>query len=526
MQRILTCLLSCLLVLTTAGFILTMNLRSKPNVDRLWEGHDDYLKKIDKNRNAQSAPNVLFVMVDDLGYGDVSAHGALYETPNIDTLAQEGVSFENFYSSYSVCSPARFATLTGRYPYRGFADNVLFPSVNTFSPFAATRMYNSASMGGNVDGMLGDEVTLAETLQSAGYATGLFGKWHLGDYGEYLPTNQGFDYFYGSHHVNDMTPFYHVREEAGEYEVVRSIEQMRDQSRASEWIHAEIDSWVRDVVGKGEQPFFAYYASPWPHAPLFVGEDFRGKTGLGDYADCVVEFDHYLGLLLNTLEELGVLDDTIIMFTSDNGPALQGSTGGLRGAKYMMYDGGQKVPFFMRWGNSDLLKAGSVYQASATLVDIYPTLVQLCGVTGEGGTQPNFLPQDRTIDGASMLPILQNDTPIHTVENPVLHMKQEKLRAIQYAIPTTELRAQSEYAGYPYDVLHQNEYVSFKYLENEQNDNPAFFDKRRRNWLHIITDDAGENYNRAQVYPTVADEMQQRLDEIMKDFKANRRGIS
>ena len=524
-QRVFSRILSFVLVLTTVAFVLTMNLRSKPNVERMWEGHDDYLGKIDNNKTKSSSPNVLFIMMDDLGYGDISANGAIYDTPNIDRIADEGVQFVNFYSSYSVCSPSRFAALTGRYPYRGYADNVIYPTVDTISPFASTRIFNSVEMGANADGMLGDEITIAEVLKSAGYATGCFGKWHLGDYGEYLPTNQGFDYFYGSHHVNDMTPFYHVREENGEYEIVHGTDELKDQSNATKWIYEELNSWITDTVKNSDQPFFAYYATPWPHAPVFVGDEFKGASGMGTYVDCVTEFDYYLGQLFDSLEELGVMDDTIIIFTSDNGPALEGSVNDLRGGKYLAYEGGQKVPFLIRWGNNGgLFSAGSMVEESATLVDLFPTLIEMCDITGNGGEE-NFMPSDREIDGVSMIPAIKNHEVIHTYENPILHMKREDIKAIQYAIPTADILAADEYKDYDYDVLKNNEYLVFKYFKRIQNDNSAFFDKYRKNWLHILTDDVGENYNRTPTYPTIADEMRERLEEIAKDFKENRRGI-
>ena len=524
LQKVISGILSLVLVFTTIMFVLTMNLRSKPNVDRLWDGHDDYLKKVDKKTKDTKSPNVLFIMMDDLGYGDISANGAIYDTPNIDRIAKEGTQFTNFYSSYSVCSPSRFAALTGRYPYRGCADNVMYPTVSTFKPFAATRLFNSVEMGCNADGMLGDEITIAEVLKSAGYNTGCFGKWHLGDYGEYLPTNQGYDYFYGSHHVNDMTPFYHAKEENGEYEIVHGTDELKDQKNATKWIYEEINSWITDTVKNSDEPFFAYYATPWPHAPVFVGDEFKGKTGMGTYVDCVTEFDYYLGKLFDTLEDLDVMDDTIIVFTSDNGPALEGSVKDLRGGKYLAYDGGQKVPFLIRWGNNDgLFKAGSTYDEAATLVDLFPTLIDMCDVTVEG--KENVLPFDRTIDGVSMMPILKNDEIIHTKEHPILHMKREDLKAIQYAIPTKEIVAKDEYKDYNFEVLKNNEYLVFKYFDKIQNDNSAFFDKYRKNWLHILTDDKGENYNRSIVYPTIADEMHKELDRIQKDFKENRRGI-
>ena len=526
---VITSIISIILAATSSFYVITMNLRSEPNVDRLWEGHDDYLNKVDKN--TENKPNVLFILMDDLGWADVSINGGDISTPNIDSIGEEGVNFDNFYSSYSVCSPARFSLMTGRYPFRGYADNVIYPTFDTLSPFASTRIFNSIEMGNNCDGMLGDEITIAEVFQNAGYNTGAFGKWHLGDYGEYLPTNQGFDYFYGSHHVNDMTPFYHVQEENGEYEIVHGVDELivdgkKEQSKLSEWIHGEITDWITDQVTNSDEPFFAYYATPWPHGPVFAGDDFDGTTGMGTYADCVTEFDYYLGELFNTLEELGVMDDTIIVFTSDNGPALEGSTGELRGGKYTAYEAGQKVPFMIKWtNNGGLWEAGTTRKQSSVLADMFPTLIELCGITGNNG-QENYLPSDRTIDGVSMLPVLTEDTAIHTEEHPILHMKREKLKAIQYTVSTTDVLNREEYKDYDYPVLVDNEFVTFKYFRKMQNDNPAFFDKTRKNWLFILNDDISESYNRTSTYPEIAAEMNEKMDEVMDNFKANRRGIN
>ncbi len=528
-HTVVTSLLSILLAGTSVLYVLTMNLRSEPNVERLWDGHDDYLKKVDKT--ARNKPNVLFILMDDLGYGDISLNGAIYDTPNIDSIGEDGVNFDNFYSSYSVCSPARFSLMTGRYPFRGYADNVIYPTFDTFSPFASTRIFNSIEMGNNCDGMLGDEITIAEVFQQAGYNTGAFGKWHLGDYGEYLPTNQGFDYFYGSHHVNDMNPFYHVREENGEYEIVHGTDEMfkdgqKDQSQLSEWIHEEINDWITDKVTNSDDPFFAYYATPWPHGPVFAGDDFDGASGMGTYVDCVTEFDYYLGELFTTLEELGVMDDTIIIFTSDNGPALEGSTGELRGGKYLAYEAGQKVPFMIKWtNNGGLWDAGSTREQSSVLADIFPTLIDLCGITGNNG-QENYLPTDRAIDGVSMVPVLQTDTAIHTADHPILHMKREQLKALQYTMTTEEVLAREEYKDYEYPVLTENEYITFKYFRKMQNDNPAFFDKTRKNWLFVLTDDKSESYNRTSTYPTIAEELNKKLTSVMDEFESNRRGIN
>ena len=522
LQKILSMLMSVILVLTTVTFLLTMNLRSQPKTQRLWDGQDDYLRAVDRNKTSDS-PNVLFILMDDLGYGDISLNGSIYDTPNIDSIGQNGARFTNFYSSYSVCSPSRFAALTGRYPYRGFADNVLYPTVNSTTQFASTRLFNSFEMGGNADGMLGDEITIAETLHAAGYATGCFGKWHLGDYGEYLPTNQGFDYFYGSHYVNDMKPFYHVREQSGEYEIVHGYDELKDQSKATEWIYDELEGWITETASSGK-PFFAYYASPWPHAPVYAGDDYDGVSGMGTYVDCITEFDHYLGQLFDKLEDIGELDNTIIVFTSDNGPALEGSASELRGGKYLAYEGGQKVPFLIRWDKGGVFKKGTTFEQSATLVDLYPTLVDLCSITDENGKK-SYLPKDRIIDGVSMLPVLSSGEVIHTKEHPILYMKRERLKAIQYTVDTDELLSREEYKNYDYDVLTENKTISFKYFQNIQNDNSAFFDKFRKNWLHILNDDSGENYNRASVYPSVAQEMSNTMTQISNDMKNNRRGV-
>lgn len=520
-------LFSILLMGASVFQVLFMNVRTKPVTQRLWEGHDKYLDGVDEN--SAGKPNVLVIMMDDLGYGDISLNGAIYDTPNIDSIGENGLNFENFYSAYSVCSPARFACMTGRYPYRGYADNVIYPTVQTSAAFAQTRIYNSFEMGNNVDGMLGDEITIAEVFQNAGYNTAAFGKWHLGDYGEYLPTNQGFDYFYGSHHVNDMYAFYHVSEESGEYEIVHDATELRDengkkdQSMLTEWIHGEITQWITDTVTNSDEPFFAYYASPWPHGPVFAGDDFDGTSGMGTYVDCVTEFDTYLGTLFNTMEDLGVLDDTIIVFTSDNGPALEGSVGDLRGGKYLAYEGGQKVPFMLRWDNNNgLFEAKGVREQSSCLVDLFPTLIELCGITGNGGTE-NYLPSDREIDGVSMLPVITQDEVIHTAEHPILHMKREDIKGIQYTVTTESVK--EKYPDYDYAVLNDNENITFKYFDKLQNDNSAFWDKNRKNWLHILSDDYQENYNRTSVYPEISDEMHAKLDEIQNGFAENRRGI-
>lgn len=550
--------LSVLLVITSVLLVFTMNLRSNPKVFDMTAGHDDYLSRISQNANKKNNPNVLVILMDDMGYGDTSYNARKagrtpsFETPNIDSIAQNGVDMENFYANYSVCSPSRFAMMTGRYPYRGYADNVMYPTVNTILPLNTTRVFNAIEMGNNCDGMLGDEVTMAEALHSAGYATGAFGKWHLGDYGQYLPTNQGFDYFYGSHHINDNTPYYHVEEVGGQY-VMRTGADM-DQSSNTKLIHEKMIAWL-DKQAASDQPFFAYYATPWPHAPVHAGYEFQGKSGAGIYGDCLMEFDYYLGLLFSEMQSLGVLDDTIILFTSDNGPALQGSTNELRGGKYTAYEAGQKVPCYVRWDNaeqygysgfaSDTPGQARTIEGAASIADIYPSLARWCGVTDSQTNKVGFLPSDvdREIDGVDMTPLFADATGkqaiIHDMAHPILHMKREKIVALQYAM--TREQVLESVAGYTYgeDHDHQtadeaayaqmpfirdNDVLRWKYFRKVGNDNPAFFDKNRKNWLICLTDDSSESYQRADLFPTIAQQMDEQITVWTKKFHANRRG--
>ncbi len=539
-KKALTAVMGLLLTVVSVGYVFTGNLRAKTTAFDMSKGEQDYLNNLINNPSGK--PNVLVIVMDDLGYGDTGFNGATaYDTPNIDWIAEEGVNFDNFYSAYSVCSPSRFALLTGRYPYRGYADNVIYPTVNT--PFAPTRVFNAIEMGGNADGMLSDEITLAEVFSGAGYDTGAFGKWHLGDYGDYLPTNQGFDYFYGSHHVNDMKPFYHVSEEGGEYEIVKGTESL-DQRQATSLIHDQINGWITEKANSGN-PFFAYYATPWPHAPIYAGESYAGSTGAGIYADCVTEFDAYLGILFDNMRQLAVLDDTVIIFTSDNGPALQGSTNELRGGKYTAYEGGQKVPFYMRWGNNSALNSGRTISASAAMTDIFPTLVNLCGIQGRvnGEVVESYLPSlvDRTIDGMSLMPLIGGTKAyVHDADNPILYMKREKILAVQYALTPAEVlnsvkgyrrgnglvADESEYALMPFIAAETaaNGYLNWKYFACIGNDNPAFPDKVRKNWLICLNDDSSESYQRAEVFPDIAEEFESAIEQKTAEFKANRRG--
>ncbi len=302
-RRIIASLVTFLMILTSLVYLLFMNLRVRPIVQSLQEGHDDYLSSISSSSISSNAPNVIVILMDDMGYADLSLYSyldgtaATINTPNIDSIADGGIIMDNFYAASPVCSPSRFSLLTGRYSSRGYLDNVVFPTVTqstSTTPWSPTHFVNPYQFLNNVDGILGDEITFTEVLQAAGYTTGLIGKWNLGDYGEYLPTNQGFDYFYGSYYVNDMTPYDWVFETGdGWYdgalsESARSHAENLDQSESSRLLTENLLEFIDTSVQNGDR-FLAYYATPWPHYPIYSDNNSNGKGDTTDdsYIDCL-----------------------------------------------------------------------------------------------------------------------------------------------------------------------------------------------------------------------------------------------
>ncbi|MDE7373701.1 MAG: sulfatase-like hydrolase/transferase, partial [Clostridia bacterium] len=499
-------------------YVLALSMRFRPTVKSLQTGHDEYLKNINPtNRNANS-PNVLFILMDDMAYSDISCYSYLNKdgkaptinTPTLDALAEEGVSFENFYACSPVCSPSRFGILTGRYASRGYLDNVVFPTTVSMNPFGSTRYFNPFQFYNNVDGILGDEITFAEVLQAAGYNTALIGKWNLGDYGEYLPTNQGFDYFYGSYYVNDMTPYNMVREVGGVAEEVHSHWDMLDQSETTKILSEELDSYITDASAEYKesgQPFLAYYCTPWPHYPIFSGNKY--DTTDDSYIACIEEFDEYLGHTIDLLKEQGVYDDTLIVFTSDNGPGREGVTGALRGRKNTTFDGGHKVPLIMSYPNSNIGNTNKVITTNAMNIDLFPTILQYAGITN--------MPTDRIIDGVSMYDILEEkngtfNNPSYRLHDALYYIKKGKVQGIQMPIETVDKQ------GNP--VVYD-----YKYFDKVRTENSAFIDQVYKNYLFNLTLDPAEGYNVSMTYPEVAQLLNNNLGAFRKSLKKNRRGI-
>ncbi len=314
-------------------------------------------------------PNFIVIFTDDLGYGDVGRSGSpLIQTPHIDRMESEGVKLVHHYSSANVCTPARAGLLTGRYPIRtGLAHSVLFPDDD--------------------HGLPDEEVTLPEALKAEGYRTGMVGKWHLGTVDVSWPTGNGFDYFYGLPYSNDMSPLPLYRNK-------EVLEEPVDQTTLTRRYTREAVQFIEE---QPDEPFFLYLAHSMPHVPLYASEVFQGRSKAGLYGDVIEEIDWGVGQVLQALEQQGIDDNTMVIFTSDNGPWFEGSSGRLRNRKgAASWEGGQGVPFIARWPGQ--IPPGVSSDAITMNFDLFPTLIALAGAE---------VPKDRTIDGKNIWSVLQ-----------------------------------------------------------------------------------------------------------------------
>jgi arylsulfatase A len=347
---------------------------------------------------APRKPNFVIILADDLGYGDIEAYGTkAIRTPHLDRLAQEGVRFTEFYASASVCSPSRAGLLTGRYPVRTGVSYVIFASeisfahrVNLALTRLATRLGTSDFHRSFVDGLPDSEITLAEALKVAGYTTGMVGKWHLGDFShdrKYLPTRHGFDFYEGIPHSNDEFPVAYFRNED---EITPNIG-LDQEHLTADFTKAAIQF----IDANKDRPFFLYVAHKDVHIPFFPSKDFKGKSAAGPFGDAAEELDRSVGEIIKALEARGLRQNTLVLFSSDNGAWFDGSVQGLRGRKGMPFEGGQRVPMIASWPGT--LPAGTQVDAPAMNIDIFPTLLRLAGLN---------LPTDRVIDGRDILGLM------------------------------------------------------------------------------------------------------------------------
>jgi arylsulfatase len=402
-------------------------------------------------------PNIVIILCDDLGYGDISPYGSPIHTPNLERMAHEGIRFQQFYSANPVCSPSRAALLTGRYPTRVNVPRVLFPK--------------------DTEGLARDEKTLADLLKAQGYKTKCVGKWHLGHTRDYLPTSRGFDEYFGIPYSNDMVP--------------RPLMHNRDVIEQEATLETLTPRYTEQAVSFIEQskgtPFFLYMPHTYPHIPLAASKRFRGKSAQGLYGDVVEEIDWSVGEVLAALKRTGNDANTLVLFTSDNGPWFQGSPGRLRGRKGMTWEGGVREPFLARWPGK--IAAGTVCNGIASAMDIVPTVSRLCSAA---------LPAKK-LDGIDIWPMLSGKAK-ELGRDPLLYFDDWNLQCVRWK----------------QWKMHLARYNSVTY-------SPAPAEGRKNQFLQTpelydLTSDIDESYDVAPEHPDIVRDLLARVDAAVQTF--------
>lgn len=439
------------------------------------ENREEYLSGIKSSKHKM--PNIIIINCDDLGYGDIECYGSTaIKTPNINQMANQGVKFNNFYAASPVCTPSRFSLLTGRYPNRNFIKGVFFPTVKGANPIFKIVGGFSASHG--VQGILSDEITIADVLKRKGYKTGMFGKWHLGDKSPYLPNEHGFEYFFGTYYSNDMKPYEYYRNDE------LAIGAPADQTKLTKILTNEITNFIQD---NKDEPFFVYYPSPFPHFPVHSSEDFQGKSAAGEYGDCVEEIDWSVGVINKKLKELGLEGNTLVIFTSDNGPWFEGSPGIHRGRKGNNFDGGQAVPMIAKWPGT--IKPNREVDAMSMNIDFLPTILDMINTP---------IPDDRVIDGKSILTLLKGET------DKTPHIE------LLFVGPTTFFGIRDA--------------DNFKYVDRNRSENAKYSTVKQGPFLINLNHDKNESYDVSKLFPEKRKQLEDALSYIQKEADDNPRG--
>ncbi len=424
--------------------------------------------------------NVVLINLDDAGNGDFSHRGAIgYLTPNIDRLAAEGMSMNNFYAVQPISGASRAGLLTGCYPNRvGFAY-----APNPNSP----------------TGINADEQTLAELLKDNGYATAIFGKWHLGDAKKFLPLQHGFDEYYGLPYSNDMWPF-HPQWKFPDLPLIEGNEILgynTDQSRLTTDYTTRSVDFIRRNARDGKA-FFLYLAHNMPHVPLAVSDKFKGKSRIGLYGDVLMELDWSVGEVMKTLSEEGVDDNTLVIFTSDNGPWANygnhaGSSGGLREAKATTFNGGTRVPCIIYWKGHT--QPGSVSNFLMSNIDILPTVVE-----ATGSAMPRL-----KIDGVSMLSVLNGTAQSAPRKSLCFYYHKNSLEAVTDGA---------------YKLIFPHKYVSYEVYAPGNDGQPGKLADREVTQceLYDLRRDPGERLNVIDLYPQVAERLKAIADDLRRDL--------
>lgn len=427
-------------------------------------------------------PNVVLIFVDDMGYADLGSYGAVdYATPHLDKLADEGVRFTSFYVSQPVCSASRASLLTGAYANRIGIHSALGPRAN--------------------HGIHEDELTLAELFKSKGYATTIYGKWHLGHHDEFLPTRHGFGDFYGIPYSNDMWPHHPQNPEAwGDLPTMEGekvVGYNTDQSRFTTDFTDRAVTFIENQAAQG-RPFFVYLAHPMPHVPLAVSEERRGQSGAGLYGDVITEIDWSVGQVLEAVRSAGVDEETLVMFASDNGPWLSygnhgGSAGPLREGKGTVFEGGVRVPFIARWPGA--IPGGLETSAPAMTIDVLPTMAELIDAE---------LPE-HPIDGRSIWSLMTGEETISQQEAYYFYNRRNQLEA---------MRSGKWKLHFPHP------YQTMEGREPGKDGIPGRYDRSVEIGLALydLESDVSESRNLADRYPDVVDSLSAMADEMRAEL--------
>jgi len=410
--------------------------------------------------DGEGPPNIIVIFADDLGYGDLGCTGhPTIHTPNLDRMAAEGTKLTQFYSAAPVCTPSRAALMTGRLPARsGMCSDsrrVLFPD--------------------SAGGLPQSEVTIAEALKGAGYATACIGKWHLGHLPEFLPTEHGFDEYFGIPYSNDMKP-------CPLLDGTETVEEPADQTTLT---RRYTERALRFIRRNRKRPFFLYFPHTFPHVPLFASDRFKGESLRGLYGDVVEELDWSVGEILETLRKRGLAENTLVIFTSANGPwlpqHLRGGTAGLlRGGKGSTWEGGMREPALAWWPGK--VPAGVTNPGMASTLDLLPTCLAAAGVP---------CPTDRVLDGHDLTPMLTEsaDSPRETM----FFYRGYRLYACRKGPWKLHTTTQAGYGAKP-----------------EKHDPPA---------LYQLEHDPAEKYDVAEKHPDVVADIEKTVAEHKASFE-------